>query len=90
MLQRMMIGVLVMIALAGAAGTAHSQVSVHSGVNLPAPPALVVIRQTPVVYAPSVGANYFFYGGRYYVLSGAGWYVGPSLGASLARGARTT
>lgn len=76
MLKPMMIGALLMVALAGAASTAHSQVRVHIGINLPAPPPLVVIPQTPVMYAPSVGANYFFYGGRYYVFNGAGWYVG--------------
>jgi hypothetical protein len=75
MLQRTIVGALVMIALTGPASTAQSQVNVHIGINLPAPPPLVAIPASPVMYAPTVGANYFFYGGQYYVLADRAWYV---------------
>lgn len=78
MLQRMMVAALTALALVGAAGTAQSQVSVNIGINLPAPPPLVAIPETPVMYAPSVEANYFFYGGQFYVFTNGAWYVGHS------------
>jgi hypothetical protein len=55
----------------------NAQVSVNAGINLPGPPSLVIIPQTPVAYAPAVPANLFFYGGRYYVFANNGWYAGP-------------
>ena len=77
MLRRMIVSAVVLVAaLAGTAGTARSEVSVNIGITLPAPPALVVVPETPVMYAPRVGANYFFYGGRYYVFAKSAWYVG--------------
>jgi hypothetical protein len=48
---------------------------VNIGINLPAPPPLVVIPSSPVQYAPSVEANYFFYGGEYFLFNGGQWYV---------------
>lgn len=54
---------------------AHARVSVNLDFNLGAPPALVAIPGTPVLYAPSVPANYFFYGGRYYVFANGVWYT---------------
>jgi hypothetical protein len=78
MFRRIVVSAMVLVAaLAGAAGTARSEVRVNIGINLPAPPALVAVPATPVMYAPSVGANYFFYGGQYYVYANGGWYVGP-------------
>ena len=77
MLRRMVLGAVVLAALMGAAGSAAAQVSVNIGINLPAPPHLVVIPASPVMYAPAVEANYFFYGGQYYVFTNGGWYVGP-------------
>jgi hypothetical protein len=77
MLRRMIVSAVVLVAaLAGAAGTVQSAVSVSLGINLPAPPALVAVPESPVMYAPSVGANYFFYGGQYYVYANSRWYVG--------------
>lgn len=76
MLRRIIVSAVVLVALVGAAGTAQSQVSVNIGINLPGPPALVVVPETPVMYAPSVGANYFFYGGQYFVFTSGAWYVG--------------
>jgi hypothetical protein len=50
-------------------------VSVNIGIALPAPPQLVAVPATPVFYAPAVSANYFFYGGRYYVFTSGVWYA---------------
>jgi len=73
----MVLGAVVLAALTGAAGSAPAQVSVNIGINVPAPPHLVVVPASPVMYAPAVEANYFFYGGQYYVFTNGGWYVGP-------------
>jgi hypothetical protein len=48
---------------------------VQIGLDIVAPPALVPIPSSPVEYAPSLGANYFFYGQRYYVFADGGWYA---------------
>jgi hypothetical protein len=74
---RMILGGLVIVALVGAAAPSHASVSVNIGINVPAPPRLVIVPGTPVLYAPSVHANYFFYGGQYYVFTNGFWYVGP-------------
>jgi len=58
-------------------GTSQAQVSVNIGVNLPAPPQLVPIPQSPIAYAPNVDANYFFYAGQYYLFANGVWYVSP-------------
>lgn len=57
---------------------ASAQVRVDIGINLPAPPALVVVPGTPVYYAPRAPANVFFYGHQYWVFTSGGWYVGPN------------
>jgi hypothetical protein len=44
-------------------------------ITIGAPPALVVIPGTPVYYAPTVPANYFFYGGQYYLFANNAWFV---------------
>jgi hypothetical protein len=77
MLRRMILAGLVIVALVGVAATSQAGVSVNIGINLPAPPRLVVVPGTPVMYAPGVEANYFFFGGQYYVFANGGWYVGP-------------
>src|SRR5260370_22491115 len=61
--------------LLGVPSLGRAQVSVSIGINLPAPPQLVPVPATPVMYAPAVGANYFFYGSEYYVFAHDGWYV---------------
>ena len=66
------------IALAGAASLTHAQVNINIGIDLPGPPALVIIPRTPVAYAPAVPANIFFYGGQYYVFADRVWYAGPT------------
>lgn len=75
MQRRRLIYGLTLLALLGCASLGHAQVSVNIGINLPAPPALAPVPGTPVMYAPGVGANYFFYGPDYYVFANGGWYV---------------
>lgn len=75
MFRRMLIGGFTVLLLLGVGRIADAQVSVNIGINLPAPPALVAIPSSPVTYAPSVGANYFFYGGEYWVFSNGAWYA---------------
>ena len=76
MLRRMILGGLVAVAFAGSPGLSQAQVSVNVGINLPAPPSFVIVPGTPVAYAPAVPANYFFYGGEYYVFTNGVWYMG--------------
>src|SRR6266704_1077736 len=72
----MLFGVMLFgVMLFGVPSLGHAQVSVNIGINLSAPPPLVPVPATPVMYAPSVGANYFFYGSEYYVFANGGWYV---------------
>jgi hypothetical protein len=59
---------------------AEAQVSVSVGINLPGPPSFVIIPGTPVAYAPAVPANFFFYGGSYYLFANGAWYTGPTYG----------
>src|SRR5262245_49644062 len=74
MLRRIVLGGLLGILLVGGATAAHAAVSVNIGVNVPAPPTFAVVPGTPVYYAPTVPANYFLYGGQYYVFGNGGWY----------------
>ena len=53
----------------------HARVSIDIGIHFPAPPPLIVVPGTPVMYAPEAPANYFYYAGRYYVFTGDTWYV---------------
>jgi hypothetical protein len=69
---------LALIALVGFASVGHARVDVNVGINLPGPPSLTIIPQTPVAYAPAVPANLFFYGGQYYVFTNNAWYAGPT------------
>jgi len=73
--RRMLIGGFTVLLLLGVGRIADAQVSVNIGINLPAPPALVAIPSSPVTYAPSVGANFFFYGGQYFVFQNGGWFM---------------
>jgi hypothetical protein len=75
MVRRILIGGITSLLLIGLPGQGHARVSVNIGINLPAPPQLVPVPATPVMYAPAVGANYFFYGSDYYVFANGGWYV---------------
>ena len=62
MLRRILFGGVTILMLLGVPSLGRAQVSVNIGINLPAPPQLVPVPATPVMYAPAVGANYFFYG----------------------------
>jgi len=67
------IAALLVLALAG---PAYAEVHVDIGIRFPAPPPLVVVPDVPVVqYAPSAGANVFFYGGQYWAFANGGWYA---------------
>jgi hypothetical protein len=74
------LGFIVGAALALIAATAvpgHARVDVS--INLGAPPQLVPVpAQAGVAYAPNVDANYFTYGGRYYVFTNGAWYSSRS------------
>ena len=74
-LTRAVVGGLAGAGVASVPLLAESAVDVHIGINLPAPPRLVAVPASPVTYAPTVSANYFQYGGRFYVFDDGGWYV---------------
>ena len=75
MLRRIVIGALAGLALVSLVGFGRAEATVSFGVDLIAPPQLVVVPGTPVAYAPAVPANYFFYGGQYYVFSNGAWFA---------------
>jgi hypothetical protein len=72
-----LVGFVALVLLTCPPFAAHAGVSVSIGINLPAPPPLVAVPSSPVLYAPSVDANYFSYGGQLYVFTAGVWYVGP-------------
>jgi hypothetical protein len=45
------------------------------GIDLQEYPELVLVPDSPVYYAPQLGANYFFYDGEYWVYQNDTWYV---------------
>ena len=58
---------------------AQSQVSVSVNIGQPPPvivarPVLVPVQASPVYYAPSYGADLFFYDGRYYTVRDDQWF----------------
>ena len=63
------------VSLLCAATAAPAAVSVSIGINVPAYPQMAVVPGYPVYYAPSLGANFFFYDGMYWVLEGDDWYM---------------
>ena len=65
------------VTLVGSANLAQAQVSVDLGFHFGSPPRLVAVPSSPVMYAPSVAGNFFFYSGRYYVYKQGLWYAGP-------------
>jgi hypothetical protein len=73
--RRFVLGALLVTAVAV---PVQAQVRVEIGIQLPGPPALVVIPGTPVYYAPRAPANVFFYAHQYWVFASGGWYVGPT------------
>jgi hypothetical protein len=71
-------GLILAVALAGAAQSSQAAVNVNIGINLGAPPSLVTIPGTAVAYAPAAPGNVFFYGGEYWVFTNNVWYSGPT------------
>lgn len=61
--------------LAGSVASAHAQVSMSVGINVPVYPELVVVPGYPVYYAPQADLNYFFYDGVYWVYQADNWYA---------------
>jgi hypothetical protein len=70
--------VLAALVMAATAVPVNAQVRVEIGIQLPGPPALVVIPGTPVYYAPRAPTNVFFYAHQYWVFGNGGWHVGPT------------
>ncbi|PWB81790.1 MAG: hypothetical protein C3F08_01145 [Candidatus Methylomirabilota bacterium] len=65
-------------------GADNFSIGVNIGAPLPpppppmvlvAPPPMVVVPGTPVYYAPSLSANFFAYGGRYYTHHNGAWFT---------------
>lgn len=77
MLRKMMLAGSVMAAVIGPTTLAQAQVSVDIGLHLGSPPPLVAVPNSPVMYAPSVNGNFFFYQRGYYVFRSGAWYVAP-------------
>jgi len=65
----------VMAAIGLPATPAKAQVSVDIGIHLGSPPQLVAVPESPVMYAPTVNGNFFFYAGHYYVYRRDAWYM---------------
>lgn len=63
---------------------AQVRVGIDIGINLPGPPALVVVPGAPVYYAPRAPANVFFYAHQYWAFASGGWYVGAGWGGPWA------
>ncbi len=68
---RIVIAGLVALALVGSVGASRATAGLNIDFNLIAQPQLVVVPGTPVAYAPTVPANYFFYNGPWLALSPA-------------------
>jgi len=68
--------VLVALLMLILSGPANAQVHVDIGFHLPAPPKLVIVPgHASVHYAPAAPANFFSYGGQYWVFADGGWHV---------------
>lgn len=78
MLRKMMIlAAFAAAAVIGSTALAQAQVGVDIGIHLGSPPPLAPVPETPVMYAPSVNGNFFFYDGGYYVFRRGAWYMAP-------------
>jgi hypothetical protein len=72
------------LGLVPAPGTAQINIGITIGTPSPppivlsAPPQLVVVPQTQVLYAPALPYNYFFYSGKYYVSHEGAWFAAPA------------
>ncbi|HKX40087.1 MAG TPA: hypothetical protein VJO99_02945 [Burkholderiaceae bacterium] len=74
-MRRRIIALCMSLLCAATAAPAQAAVSVSIGINVPVYPRMVVVPGYPVYYAPSLGANFFFYDGVYWVLEGDSWYM---------------
>jgi hypothetical protein len=61
-----------------APATAHPTIGINLGINLGAPPPLVVAPRFPVSYAPTLPNNYFFYSHAYSTFMDDHWYYAPT------------
>jgi hypothetical protein len=77
MRRKVILGWFVVATLVGWVNLAQAQVSVDIGIHLGTPPRLVAVPSSPVMYAPSVAGNFFFYARHYYVFRKGVWYMGP-------------
>ena len=78
MLRKMLIGgAIAIVAITGSAGTGHAGVSVDLGIHLGSPPQFQQVPETPVSYAPNVGANLFLYDGQFFAFRSGVWFGGP-------------
>ena len=75
------VGILLLLLL-NTAAPAAAQVSIGIGVpsidigiHFGALPSLTIVPGTPVYYAPTVDANFFFYDGMYWVYRDDNWYA---------------
>ena len=64
------VALLVALAMRG-----QSAAAIRFDLHLVAPPVLVPIPGSPVRYAPSLHANYFFCDGRYFLFDDDAWYT---------------
>jgi hypothetical protein len=76
MRRRVILGWFVVMTLVGWVNLAQAQVSVDLGFHFGSAPKFVEVPSSPVMYAPSVAGNYFFYAGNYYVFKKGHWYTG--------------
>jgi len=83
-MSRRALAVLALVSMLVPARLVHAGVSIDIGINLPGPPQLAPVPGTPVMYAPAVDSNYFFYAGSYYAFVNGGWYVSPGYGGPWA------
>ncbi len=74
-MRRRFIALCISLLCAMPAAPTHAAVSVSIGINVPVYPQMVVVPGYPVYYAPTLGANFFFYDGMYWVLEGDNWYM---------------
>ena len=77
MLRRMMLAVFAMATVFGPAGLARAQTSVNIGLHLGSEPPLAAVPESPVMYAPTVNGNFFFYQGEYFIFRKGAWYMAP-------------
>jgi len=81
---------LTLLLAGGLLAPAPAHAGVNVGINVAAPPALVVaapphlvaVPGSPVFYGPGANYNLFVHGGRYYSFHGGTWFVAANPGSS--------